>query len=169
MSYWSGRYCINTFCISHLRWERVNFYHRPSKTRGHTHASPPTENTKVFLRWEKFLPERVVELSKQQLAYSVPRRCIDSEESQTLSPQHSVWGVPLGWQRYDSVNIPTRPHTNIEADIKCLEEVVLFRINRVAAVWQLSLHHATQAEEHRLDNQKMSVLISPQTFGCLTL
>ena len=62
---------------------------------------------------------------------------------------------------------------NMETKIKCLEEVVLSWVERVAAgrhyVWHRTLHHATHAEEYSVGWQKFSVTTSSLTPGHSTL
>ena len=66
--------------------------------------SPPSESALVFLKWEKILLK-----TEQCLACSVHAKCSDSDENQTPSRHHGVWGGYDQWWRYTAIYLPTRP------------------------------------------------------------
>ena len=124
----SGRLCIKTFAISHMKWERVNFYHGPERTRIKTMLKKFFNKLKHPLQLnilcEKFLPGADGEFTEQPLACFIPTRCTESNENQTPSSHHSVRVITSNGNMLP-FTFPLGLKFNMKTYIKCLKDVVL--------------------------------------------
>ena len=125
----SDRKCFKTFDISHTGWGRVNFYHRSQKTTGNIVLQNFWTNSdeKNFChdqmvnsrknRWLALPPQDAKILMKTKHSMYIKVFRVVTNDSDIMAPFIFLYGLRL----------------NMEACIKCLEEVVLPWIKRIAA------------------------------------
>ena len=133
---------MKTFGISHTRWERVNFYHRLLRTERKTMLNSLVRNSSISSKRSCFGFSQLRKISARISCWT-HRITID-----LLCPQKMYY---LGWKpntqstslcfgvvTSDGDVIPPFIflhvlRLNMEAYIKCLEDLMLFWIERMAA------------------------------------